>query len=106
MKDIHRGEVHPVLLVEIKSLAEWLPCIGELLKAGASFRQGLSTYPHDLDWIEFTLTGPLGQLSKRFNPMVARLGSGTDGVLYSRPKFCLLWCELQHIFGGSNSRIG
>jgi hypothetical protein len=80
-KDIRRGETHPLLLIGTQSLVERLPCIGELFKAGASFRQGLSADPHDFDWIELMLTDLLGHLSEPFNSMVPRLGSGTDGVL-------------------------
>jgi len=64
MKNIHRGEAQTLLLVRIESLGERLPCIGDLFEGGASFRQGLSTYPHDFDWIEATLTDLLGQVSE------------------------------------------
>jgi len=106
MKNIHRGETHTLLLVRIESLGERPPCIGELFEVGASFRQVLSMHPHDFDWINAALAHLLGQVSDPFNSLVTRLGSGTDGVLYRRPKSCLLRCEFQYILGGSNSRLG
>ena len=95
-----------MLLVGIEILVERLSCIGKLFEVGASFRQVLSVHPHDFDWIEAALAHLLGQMSDPFNSLVTRLGSGTDGVLYRRPKSCLLRCEFQYILGGSNSRLG
>src|SRR5260370_7466300 len=105
MKNIHRGEAQTLLLVRIESLGERPPCIGELFEVGASFRQVLSAHPHDFDWIEAALAHLLGQMSDPFNSLMTRLGSGTDGVLYRRPKSCLLRPEFPYIFGGRNSPL-
>ena len=104
MKDTHREDLHPLLLVGAEALIERLPRIGELFESGGTLRSGIGASAQQFNRINGALlTEPFCHCC---NPLVPCLCPGADSLLDSGPIFRLLRRQLQHRLDNANSRIG
>ena len=93
---------HSPLLLGVESLIERLPRIGELLKVGRSLGQGIGASMHKVDRIAVaqgfdrtTFTQFIRPRGRSCDAGLPVLRPGANSVLYRRPVFFLVRCQLQ-----------